>query len=336
MTKYRFSVVYVFFIYLLSVSCAGTSVTIEKDNTVYDQPIPEFQDEYLLGPGDEIEVMYHTVSKPDLTDYILNVGDEVKVEFYNYPDMNRHCIVRPDGKITLPIKGDIIIQGLPPDEASKRVAKHYGDVLKDPIVTLSLINFNFAIKEMASLSKISIIRPDGYVTFPLIDDLIASGLSVRQLKEKVEEGYKNRKVNISISVLLAKMKSNVAYVMGEVKNPGMHRMEGPTSITQVLAESGGVLDTANLSNVVVISRSKDGKPVGRLVDLDRAIGEANIGHDILLRQYDVIYIPKTAIAKADIFVDQFINKLIPDIFRGGGINFGYDLRREGPSGYQPK
>ncbi len=69
--------------------------------------------------------------------------------------------------------------------------------------------------------------------------------------------------------------------------------------------------------------------MGRLIDLDKILGEANIGLDILLKQYDVVYVPKSAIAKADLFVDQYINQLIPRIFRVN-LSFGYDIHREVP------
>ncbi len=322
---------------LFAASCAGPKITIEND-TVYEQPVEVVQSEYLIGPGDKIELMYHILESPVDREYTLNVGDVVKVEFYSHPDMNRQVAIRPDGNITLPLKGDIFALGLTPAELSETIEEFYGDTLREPMVTVTLIDFNVAIRELKNeitslsrgQSKIVTVRPDGFVNFPLIDDIKAAGLTLTELKSRVETRYKEINSSLSVSLLLEEMRSNVAYIMGEVKNPGMYLMERPVSITQLLAEAGGELYTAELSTIIVISRRRDGRPMGRLVNLDRAIGEANIGNDILLRQYDVVYVPRTAITKADIFIEQYINRLIPNVFRGAGVTFGYDLHRERP------
>jgi hypothetical protein len=48
----------------------------------------------------------------------------------------------------------------------------------------------------------------------------------------------------------------------------------------------------------------------------------NKASDIYLKRHDIVYVPKTPIAKADEFVDQYINQIIP---RAVLLNFGYTL-----------
>lgn len=322
---------------LFCISCAGPAITITED-TIYDQPIAEFPDEYYLGPGDVIEIIYHIILKPSEKAYMLAVGDVIRVEFYYHPDLNRQVSILPDGKISLPLKGEIDVSGLTPSQLAEKLTRIYSDIFKNPSVTITLIEYDQAIHQLKEAianrdrgqSKLSVIRPDGFITLPLLPkDIKASGLTIPQLKAAVSKDYSNILNNLALTLILETSKSNLVYVMGEVKKPDYYQMDTPTTLTQILSRAGGLLDTAETSSILVLSRNKERKPVGRLVDLDKSIGEGNIGNDLLLRQYDVVYVPKSKIARLNLFVDQYINKIIPEFFRTSLV-FGYDVYRITP------
>ena len=321
---------------LFCISCMGPNITIKND-TVHEQPIVDVGDEYLLGPGDVVEIIYHTAARPSDQEYILAVSDVVKIEFYYHQEINREISIQPDGKITLPIKGSINAVGLTPSELRIKLAGLYSDTFIDPEITVTPIKYNQAIKQLKEAittasrgqSKLSSVRPDGYISFPMLGDIRAAGLTLPQLKERLTTEYGKIINNLSLSLVLETVKSNLVYVMGEVRIPGYYVMESPTTVSQIMARAGGFLDSAKTTSIVVVSRDKEGRPLGRLVDLDKILGEANIGLDIPLKQYDVVYVPKSAIAKVDLFVDQYINQLVPRIFRVN-LSFGYDIHREVP------
>jgi len=321
---------------LFCISCIGPNITI-KDDTVYEQTIAEMDGEYLLGPGDVVEIIYHVESQPSEKEYILAVGDVVRVEFYYHPEIDRDISIRTDGKISLPLKGDIDAAGLTPSGLREKLVGLYSDTFKDPEITITPVECNQAIKQLNEAistasrgqSKLSAIRPDGYISFPLLADMMGAGLTLPQLRKKLTREYGKIISNLSVSLILEQIKSNLVYVMGEVRVPGYYLMESPTTATQILARAGGLLNSAKTESILVVSRNKERKPVGRLIDLDKILGEGNIGNDIMLKQYDVVYVPKSAIAKADLFVDQYINQLIPRIFRVN-LSFGYDIHREVP------
>jgi hypothetical protein len=56
--------------------------------------------------------------------------------------------------------------------------------------------------------------------------------------------------------------------------------------------------------------------------MDEIIGQGNIGNDIFLKRFDVVYVPKNKIANANVVVDQYINRIVPNFFRLG-LNFTY-------------
>lgn len=242
----RLKILLIYALCLTGISCAGNRITLEK-NILYDQPIQAEQGQYVLGPGDVIEITYHIAPKKTDRDYILAPGDVITVEFYYHPYMNRQLTVGPSGKITVPLKGDIEAAGLTPVELKDKMSELFSDVFRSPMVTVTVVEYNVAIKELIDAivtsdrgqSKITTIGPGGFISFPLLDDMKAAGLTITQLKEKVSAEYNKISDNLFVSFMLQDMKSNLVYVLGEVKKPDYFLMKGTTTLTQILARSGG-------------------------------------------------------------------------------------------------
>ena len=317
---------------VICTSC-GKEVGITKD-IIYDRPMPKIEHEYLLGPGDILEIVYHYTPKPDTKEYYLSVSDVLKVEFAYHPDMDRELTISPDGNITMPLKGPVQALGLTPEKLGKKIEELYKPIFIDPIVTVTMIQYNRTIDRLKiaittsvrGQSKISAIRPDGYLSFPVIDDVLAGGKTLPELKTILTKQYQAQVDNLTITLILQEMKANVVYVMGEVEKPDIYLMDGQTSIAQLISRAGGFKDAAEKSTVLVISRDKQRRPWGRLVDMKKVLYDGDISQDIILNQYDVVYVPKSAIAQANLFVKQYINDMIPSALIGpydmGGTIFG--------------
>ena len=195
----------------------------------------------------------------------------------------------------------------------------YSNIYKDPVITITMIQYNRAIDHLKKAittaprgqSKLTTVRPDGYVTFPMITDIMAKGKTMPELKKLATQEYSKLIDNLTVSLILKVMKANLVYVMGEVAKPNYYLMEGPHTVTQILSRAGGVLNTGEKSTILVISRNEDRKPWGRLLNLNKVISEGNISEDLVLQQYDVVYVPKSTIARMNLFVEQYINKMIP-------------------------
>ena len=313
---------------ILCTSCAGLPEVSITEDTVYEPPCPKIEHEYLLGPGDIIEIIYHYDPKPDANEYHLAVGDVIKVEFTYHKDITRTLTVRPDGNIAVPRKGDVNVIGLTPTQLREKLTNLFSDDFKDPLITITMIQYNRAIDHLKKAittaprgqSKLTTIRPDGYISFPIIEDIKAAGLTLPRLRRIASEEYDKLIDNLTVSLILKVMKANLVYVMGEIEQPNVYLMQGRTTVTQILAMAGGVLDTAQKRTILIISRDKERRPWGRLVNLKKIIKEGNISRDITLNQYDIVYVPKSAIARADLWVDQYINQIVPEF-----IAAHYDL-----------
>ena len=307
------------FMVFLCVSCAGPPEVGIKKDTVYPRPMPKVEYEYELGPGDVLEIVYHYTPKPDTKKYYLSVSDILKVEFAYHPGLNRELTVRPDGNITMPRKGAVQALGLTPVQLQEKLTKLYSKEFISPVITVTMIQYNRTIDRLKKAittsargqSKLSTIRPDGYISFPIINDVLAAGKTLPQLKRVLTVQYQKQVDNLTITLILKTMKANRVYVLGQVAYPRNYLMEGPTTVTQAIAMAGGILDTAEKSTILVISRDKNRRPWGRLINLKKILYNGNLSMDIVLHQYDIVFVPKSAIARRNLFVDQYLNKMIP-------------------------
>lgn len=72
-------------------------------------------------------------------DYILQPGDKLRVEVYKDPQLSQSVQVRPDGKITLPLVGDIAATGLKPIDLRERITTALRDYMNNPVVTVIVV-----------------------------------------------------------------------------------------------------------------------------------------------------------------------------------------------------
>jgi polysaccharide export outer membrane protein len=75
-------------------------------------------------------------------EYLLRPGDVVQVFVWKEPDLTRDATVRLDGRITMPLLGDIEASGRTPQELGNELATRLQKLLENPVVTVSLAQPN--------------------------------------------------------------------------------------------------------------------------------------------------------------------------------------------------
>lgn len=305
---------------LTLISCSGISVDLAGEGYTYKDHTVDYNvsPKYEIGPSDvlDLTLMYSPVKSKAL--YIIQIGDMVRVEFPYYPEYDRSLLVRSDGYITLPLIGEIMAAGLSPVQLSLVVQKKQSNRLAHPHTTVTMEQINSVIEQFKQTmksddfgqSKIVKVRPDGYATIPLIGEMRFSGKLVSSVEDDIRSKYKDLLGNIEISLNIRSAESNVFYVMGWVSAPGFYQLTGPVTVMQGVAMAGGFRDEAQSTDVVLISRNKEKHPVGKIINIDNVIEAGNIANDSFLHQYDIIYVPPTALAKGAI-IGREIWSIIP-------------------------
>src|ERR1700684_2955794 len=138
------------------------------------------------------------------------------------------------------------------------------------------------------------VRPDGKISTPLVEDMIAVGKSPSQLARDIEkslaEYVKTPKVNVV--VLIAASVFSQVKVIGQVKTPqALPYRDGMTVLDAVLAVGGlGQFAAGNRAHIV---RTENGKQTEIKVRLDALVNSGDMKQNLLLKPGDVLVVPET-------------------------------------------
>ena len=154
------------------------------------------------------------------------------------------------------------------------------------------------------------IRPDGKISMPYVDDVVAAGLTPEELDMQLVERYSAELASPEITVIVSETGSQV-YVGGEVGSEGPVRLTGNLSLLQAIQAAGGFRTTARRKDVLLIRRPPGGEPVARAVDLRPVLSGADPGLDLALKASDIVFVPRTKIANVNLFVQQYVNQILP-------------------------
>jgi polysaccharide export outer membrane protein len=133
------------------------------------------------------------------------------------------------------------------------------------------------------------VRPDGYVTLPLVNELQIAGLTTAELRKLLEEKYKQFVTDPFVSIRVETISSVEVFLVGQIIKPGAYPLNGNESLLQILTRAGGLTIFANRDEIRVIRRQ--GTTVREyLVDYD-SIVRGDLKQDVLLRPGDRIIVP---------------------------------------------
>jgi protein involved in polysaccharide export with SLBB domain len=164
------------------------------------------------------------------------------------------------------------------------------------------------------------VGPDGRGVFPLIGSYRLEGLTADQASQALTEAYRTVLRNPQVQVLITSYGSAAIYVGGEVKEAGVKPIKGRVSMTQAIMAAGGFADTARTDKVVVLrQRPGEPRPQMRVVDV-RLLLRGGDGGDVMLSPGDVVFVPRSGVADADVFMRQHFTDLIPF-----GFSYGLSL-----------
>jgi len=157
------------------------------------------------------------------------------------------------------------------------------------------------------LSQEVIVRPDGAISYPLIGDIQAAGLTITELDKQITEKLKEYVKYPEVSISIRKLGGQKVIVLGEVASPGVYSVTGAKSILEAISLAGGFGKDAVTSSVVLI-RGGFGSPRPQRINLSRAL-TGDIRQNVTLQSEDVVFVPKKFIANLNYFLNQVLDPL---------------------------
>jgi len=288
--------------------------------------------EYQLNVGDVIEVLFLLGADVEIDEYRIHVGDLLGIDFFYHSEMSRQLRVRPDGRITLPLKGEIMAAGKTPMELAGAIKQMFSSTYRDPQITVTVEELTSAIDEFsAALDGFSLdggrsrkfqVAPDGQIYPPFIPPVQAAGKTVAEVQSLISVAYDQKYAGLEVSLQLTELKGNRVFVFGEVPAPGAYSIQGPQTVLQAVAQAGGWLPTAAKNDVRVVYWDENLEARVRSVDIEAVAKSGVVSQELLLSSNSTVYVPPSGITTANRFVDQYIRQLF--LFNGTSLSVTYE------------
>ncbi len=155
------------------------------------------------------------------------------------------------------------------------------------------------------------VRPDGKISLPFVDEVLCAGLTPAELDAELTKRYRGELTIPDITVIVTAFGGNKIYVDGEVSHQGVLELAGGMTLRQALAAAGGITKTAHKELVVLIRTDRNGKRSGHALNFADIRAGVTPDADIPLKPYDVVYVPKSGIANANVAMELYIQNMLP-------------------------
>lgn len=143
----------------------------------------------------------------------------------------------------------------------------------------------------ASLDRTVTVRPDGMVSFPLLNDIQAAGQTPTSLQKSISDKLKQYIAEPEVSVVVQEIHSYAVSVLGQVKAPGRYELKDEdTTVLEVLAQAGGLTAYASPSDIVIL-RIEGGKSSRLHFDYNDAVSSKRGQPALFVHPGDVILVP---------------------------------------------
>ena len=133
------------------------------------------------------------------------------------------------------------------------------------------------------------VRRDGKITFPLLDDLQAEGVTTMELKTTIEKKLADFVEAPTVTVTLVGAVSQQYYILGEVQGVGEYPLVKKLTVVQAFALAKGFTEWASKDEIILFRRQNNKQEIIK-IDYDD-IAKGRLDKDILLQADDIIIVP---------------------------------------------
>ena len=149
------------------------------------------------------------------------------------------------------------------------------------------------------------VQPDGYITLRGVGDLLVADRTIPELTQRLRSAYSQVLHEPSISVVLKDFEKPYFIASGQVGRPGKYDLRGDTTLTQAIALSGGFLDSAKHSQVLLFRHASEGWFSAQIFDVKKMQKEGNLHEDPQLHPGDMLFVPKNLFSKIKPFLPGY-------------------------------
>ena len=281
---------------------------------------------------------------PRISTYYLSPGDEIKVSVYGSAELSRTLLIPPDSRVFFPMVGEIAVDGMSIPEFRQILTEKLRTAEEQRIGTGDEIAVR--VYRNDDLNVTTVVPSSGRINMPLAEEVEVAGLTVEEVNQAISKKLLPYLVRPSVSTTITKSSSGLpgrisdpqvsvevtgfgghkVLVLGEVDKPGVYVSEGGSRVLEMLARAGGATNDAQLKNVALVRPATETSPArNAIVNLDRALKTGDLAQNPPVQRGDIIYVPKTTIAKMAVFFEQLYEIVRPIVLIESGIWLGQNI-----------
>ncbi len=181
----------------------------------------------------------------------------------------------------------------PPADASERplaapAEANTADDLPAPYVIQPGDLIEVSVWKNADLSRTVLVRPDGRISLPLLNEISAAGRTAPELRDVLAAKLAEYVSNSEVSVIVHEVKGVAVSVIGEVRQPGRYALQNRTTVLDALAMAGGLTEFA--ADTITVLRSEGGQTNRLPFHYSKATSPDGAEENFVLRAGDIIIV----------------------------------------------
>ena len=161
------------------------------------------------------------------------------------------------------------------------------------------------------------VRPDGQITLDAVGAVQAAGRTPEELGKEIAAKSSKRLRDPEVVVTVSQFAPRKIYVGGQVRTPGIVQFQGEMTPIQAIFDRGGFTNEAQVDSVILIRNAGGPDPIIGRINVNQGL-EDGTPEKITLLTNDVLYVPMSGIGRADLWVKQHLNDIIPSGLLGVG------------------
>ncbi|PIU51678.1 hypothetical protein COS91_03220 [Candidatus Desantisbacteria bacterium CG07_land_8_20_14_0_80_39_15] len=273
-------------------------------------------------------------------EYTLGADDVLEISVWGCEELTKEVIVRPDGRISFLLVGDVPARGLTPTLLAEVIAEKLTPYVKKPKVTVIVKKVGTARKEVFVLGEVKsqggqeitegmgvleiLSRVGGFTENAVSSSVkilrgganpLAGEISIRSgqvisvnLDDVIIKGDLSQNVMLQprdIVYVPKATRPKGVFILGEISKPGMYKLEEAPNLLELVTIAGGFTKEATLSSTKVI-RGEPGKPIVLSSNLNKVISRADMSENLVLQSGDIVYVPRFFLANLNYFISQIL------------------------------
>jgi len=135
-----------------------------------------------------------------------------------------------------------------------------------------------------------VVRPDGRISIPLLNDVVVSGLTPIQLRQKLTTEAQRLVQDPNVTIVVKQINSRRVFITGQVAKPGPYPLTSSMNVLQLISTAGGLLEYADGKDIVVM-RNEGGKTTEFTFNYKEVVHRKNLKQNIDLKPGDTVIVP---------------------------------------------